>query len=95
MEIEPIDSPLNLTRSNRDGIFMGLLVVLIVTQIPTSVKDHKINVCRDTIETYNQSLYKKYKDRKYSKRDYREVYQCRDVLGLESDKVLIYRTREG
>ncbi len=86
---------MNSPVSKRDGIFIGLFVVLIVTQIPTSVKDHKINVCRDKIETYNHSLYKKYKDRKYSKRDYREVYQCRDVLGLESDNVLIYRTRKG
>ena len=71
--------------SKRDGIFMGLFVVLIVTQIPTSVKDHKINVCRDKLEAYNQSLYKKYKDRKLSNSDYREVYNCRDFQGLESD----------
>ena len=38
--------------SKRDGIYIGLFVVLIVTQIPTSVKNHKINVCRDKIETF-------------------------------------------
>ena len=38
--------------SKRDGIYIGLFLVLIITQIPTSVKDHKINVCRDNIENY-------------------------------------------
>ena len=41
---------MNSPVSKRDGILIGLFLVLIVTQIPTSVKDHKINVCRELIE---------------------------------------------
>ena len=42
--------------SKRDGIYIGLFLVLIVTQIPASVKNHKINVCRDKIENYYDYL---------------------------------------
>ncbi len=38
--------------SKKDGIYIGLFLVLIITQIPTSVKDHKINICRDNLENY-------------------------------------------
>ena len=31
---------------------MGLFLVLIITQIPQSVRNHKINVCRDKVDDY-------------------------------------------
>ena len=38
--------------TKRDGIYIALLLVLIITQIPQSVRNHKINACRDNIENY-------------------------------------------
>ncbi|KZR66947.1 hypothetical protein PMIT1327_01035 [Prochlorococcus marinus str. MIT 1327] len=38
--------------SKRDGIYIGLFLVLIITQIPQSARNHKINVYRDNIENY-------------------------------------------
>ncbi len=74
--------------SKRDVIYIGLFLVLIITQIPTSVKDHKTNVCRDNLENYfDYQRERKIKqwDTKM-KRLFDETRHCRHYLDIEGGR---------
>ena len=66
---------------------MALLVVLIVTQIPTSVKDHNINVCREKLETWYN--YDPEKDPTIKGKGWNKVKE----LGVEKWKSLKEKTK--
>ena len=74
--------------SKRDGIYIGLFLVLIITQIPQSVRNHKINVCRDNIEKY----FDYQRERKTKQWDtkmkelFDETRHCRHFLDIEGGR---------
>ncbi len=74
--------------SKRDGIYIGLFLALFITQIPTSVKDHKTNVCRDNLEKYFD--YQREKKTKQwdtkMKRLFDETRHCRHYLDIEGGR---------
>ena len=72
--------------SKRDGIYIGLFLVLIITQIPQSVRNHKINVCRDNIENYfDYQRERKTKQWDKKMKDlFDETRHCRHYLNNES-----------
>ena len=74
--------------SKRDGIYIGLFLTLIITQIPTSIKDHKKNVCRDNLEKcfdYQRDKKTKQCDTKM-KRLFDETRHCRHYLDIEGGR---------
>ncbi|KZR77438.1 hypothetical protein PMIT1323_00813 [Prochlorococcus marinus str. MIT 1323] len=71
--------------SKRDWIYIGLFLVLIITQIPQSERNHKINVCRDNLEKYfNYQREKKTKQWETKMKDlFDETRHCRQYLNNE------------
>ncbi len=74
--------------TKRDGIYIGLFLVLIITQIPQSVNNHKINVCRDNLEKYfNYQREKKTKQWDTKMKDlFDEIRHCRHFLNNEGGR---------
>ncbi|KZR78272.1 hypothetical protein PMIT1320_00122 [Prochlorococcus marinus str. MIT 1320] len=74
--------------SKRDGIYIGLFLVLIITQIPQSVRNHKINVCRDNIENYfDYQRERKTKQWDKKMKDlFDETRHCRHFLDIEGGR---------
>ena len=74
--------------SKRDGFYIGLFIVLIITQIPQSVRNHKINVCRDNIENYfDYQRERKTKQWDKKMKDlFDETRHCRHFLNIEGGR---------
>ena len=74
--------------TKRDGIYIGLFLVLIITQITQSVNNHKINVCRDNLEKYfNYQREKKTKQWDTKMKDlFDEIRLCRHFLNNEGGR---------
>ncbi len=79
---------MNSSLTKRDGIYIGLFLLLIITQIPQSVRNHKINVCRDNMEKYfdyQRERKTKQWDKKM-KELFDETRHCRHFLDIEGGR---------